>query len=78
VHEVSVWSFSTDSEKLVLLPQETQQTERPEVQDTPQEWHDKLLSQGTETRLGDALLNVIRREPDESLAGIILLTDGGK
>ncbi len=77
VHEVSVWSFSTDSEKLVLLPQETQQTERPEVQDTPQEWHDKLLSQGTETRLGDALLNVVRREPDESLAGIILLTDGG-
>ena len=47
VHEVSVWSFSTDSEKLVLLPQETQQTERPEVQDAPQEWHDKLLSQGT-------------------------------
>ena len=77
VHEVSVWSFSTDSEKLVLLPQETQQTERPEVQDAPQKWHDKLLSQGTETRLGDALLNVVRREPDESLAGIILLTDGG-
>ena len=42
-----------------------------------QEWNEKLLSQGTETRLGDALLNVMRREPDESLAGMILLTDGG-
>ena len=77
VHEVSVWSFSSDSEKLVLLPQETQPTERLATQDAPEEWHDKLLSQGTETRLGDALLNVMRREPDESLAGIILLTDGG-
>jgi hypothetical protein len=77
VHEVSVWNFSTDSEKLVLLPQETQPTGRPVTQDASQEWHDKLLSQGTETRLGDALLNVMRREPDESLAGIILLTDGG-
>jgi len=76
-HEVSVWSFSSDSEKLVVLPQETQPTGRPSTQDASGEWQEKLLSQGTETRLGDALLNVTRREPDESLAGIILLTDGG-
>ena len=77
VHEVSVWNFSSDSEKLALLPQETQPTGRPSTQDASEEWQEKLLSLGTETRLGDALLNVMRREPDESLAGIILLTDGG-
>jgi hypothetical protein len=77
VHEVSVWNFSSDSEKLVLLPPETQPTGRPAEQDASEEWQEKLLSQGTETRIGDALLNVMRREPDESLAGIILLTDGG-
>ena len=76
-HEVSVWNFSSDSEKLVVLPQETQPTGRTSTQDASEEWQEKLLSQGTETRLGDALLNVTRREPDESLAGIILLTDGG-
>ena len=76
-HEVSVWNFSSDSEKLVVLPQETQPTGRTSTQDASDEWQEKLLSQGTETRLGDALLNVTRREPDESLAGIILLTDGG-
>ncbi len=77
VHEVSVWNFSSDSEKLALLPQKTQPTGRPSTQDASEEWQEKLLSLGTETRLGDALLNVMRREPDESLAGIILLTDGG-
>ena len=76
-HEVSVWSFSTDSEKVVLLPQGKQPNENSAKPDDPPEWNEKLLSQGTETRLGDALLNVMRREPDESLAGMILLTDGG-
>ena len=72
-----MWSFSTDSEKVVLLPQEKQPNENSAKPDDPPEWNENLLSQGTETRLGDALLNVSAASPDESLAGIILLTDGG-
>ena len=71
-HEVSVWSFSTDSEKVVLLPQEKQPNENSVKPDDPPEWNEKLLSQGTETRLGDALPECHAREPDESLAGMIL------
>ena len=75
-HEVSVWSFSTNSQKIALLPQESPSLSG-NATDNAQDWQEKLLPQGSETRLGDALLNVLRGEPDESLSGIIVLTDGG-
>jgi len=75
-HEVSVWNFSTNSQKIALLPQESQSPQDNTTDDVPN-WQEKLLPQGSETRLGDALLNVLQGEPDESLSGIIVLTDGG-
>ena len=71
-HEVSVWSFSANSQKIAVLPQESQSLQ-DDTADDNQDWQEKLLPQGSETRLGDALLNVLRGEPDESLSGIIVL-----
>jgi len=43
----------------------------------PVDWQKQLLPAGTETRIGDTLRTVIRRERGGPIAGIIVLTDGG-
>lgn len=40
-------------------------------------WAEMLKPRGLETRLGEALLELVRQENGETLSGIVLLTDGG-
>jgi hypothetical protein len=41
-------------------------------------WSDALVPQGRETRLGDAIRQLVRRERDGPLAAIVIVTDGGQ
>jgi hypothetical protein len=86
-HEVSVWRFEADAERLVTLPQRgvTEPGEAgPEdgAADASGDgassagWRDRLRPAGYETRLGEALAAVLDREPRGLLAGIVVLTDG--
>src|SRR5262249_13888073 len=42
----------------------------------PIDWGELLRPRGVETRLGEALQTLVREEGDETLSGIVLLTDG--
>jgi len=41
------------------------------------DWRERLQPRGFETRIGEALVRVVDQEPPGTLAGVILLTDGG-
>ncbi len=49
----------------------------PAVPPKPIDWEEILRPKGIETRLGEALLTLIREEGDETLSGIVFVTDGG-
>ncbi len=71
-HEVSVWRFDADAEPLALLPRAAGEAAEP-----ASDWRAALVPQGSETRLGDAVARLFDREPAGTLAGVILLSDGG-
>jgi hypothetical protein len=80
-HEVSIWRFDADAERLVTLPIASPADASPPATggeaagaDTP--WREQLTPQGYETRLGEALLRVLDQEPPGVLAGIVVLSDG--
>ena len=86
-HEVSIWKFADRAEPLTVLPPLTAEQTTPaspaaaaapdESPGPAADWQAELPARGSETRLGDALLETLRREPAESLAGVIVLSDGG-
>ncbi len=67
-HDVSLWRFDADAEPLAMIPRESEPSD---------EWQAAVAARGAETRLGEAVLRVLDREPSASLAGIVVLTDGG-
>lgn len=67
-HEVSLWRFDADVEPVTTIPL---------ASDPSTEWHAALAARGAETRLGEAVLRILDREPAGSLAGIVVLSDGG-
>ena len=70
-HEVAVWRFDADAERLAVIP-------RGEAAPTlPAAVAEELAARGAETRLGEALAAVGDQEPAGVLAGVVLLTDGG-
>lgn len=84
-HEVALWRFDADAEPLTTLPGGAGQggaaATGPNEGDaaaatTDRDWHTALAPRGAETRIGEALTRLRDREP-ASLAGIVLLTDGG-
>ncbi len=83
-HEVSVWRFDADAESLAVLPTasaglaavESRSQTADDVPE-PEPWRDQLQPRGFETRIGEALVRVVDQEPAGTLAGVILLTDGG-
>jgi hypothetical protein len=83
-HEVSVWRFDADAESLVVLPTAASaaaaavtRTEPPAGISPPDAWRSQLQPRGFETRIGEAIVRVIDQEPAGTLAGVVLLTDGG-
>lgn len=77
-HEVSVWRFDADAERLVTLPPaEAESGGRDAGAEAGAAWSERLAPRGYETRLGEALARVVDQEPGGVLAGVIVLTDGG-
>ncbi len=83
-HEVAVWKFADRAEPLAVFPTRADDGDNTETMTLASgepaaaaDWQAALTPQGSETRLGDALLETLRREPAESLAGVVVLSDGG-
>ncbi len=55
---------------------EDRAADRASVADAPIDWNNTLVAGGTETRLGQALRQVIYDEAGQPLSGIVLITDG--
>jgi hypothetical protein len=92
-HDVAIYQFNNalDRDRMVTLnklpPQQKDaaapddQPPAPAEQKTPQtpaQWRKFLAPAGTETRLGEALQQLVHQERGEPLAGIVLISDGGQ
>lgn len=83
-HEVSIYTFDGGLEgPAVVLPQESAKPEsdaavanaRPDAQVN---WPELLTPRGIETRLGEALSELIGQVSGSTLSGIVVLSDGGQ
>lgn len=72
-HEVAVWRFEADAERIAALPRAGADGAEPRADGA---WRDRLRPEGYETRLGAALAAVLDQEPRGQLAAIVVLTDG--
>ena len=83
-HDVGVYSFDSKLHYIQNFPKRipvepgTGQpaAAEPAKLEKPFDWSAVLKPQGTETRLGEALLELIREVSGETLSGISVLTDG--
>ncbi len=80
-HEVSLWRFDADAEPVALLaPVSTNDAAQGHPLTMPRlekPWQDAVAPRGVETRLGEALARALEREPSGTLAGVVVVTDGG-
>lgn len=76
-HEVSLWRFDADAERLVTLPLAEAALVPAAAAESAPSWAAHLTPRGSETRLGEALARVVDQEPKGVLAAVIALTDGG-
>jgi len=73
-HEIETYSFDsklTSRGTISRLSEEKEAAERPDLN-----WKEWLTSSGQETRLGESLLQLIRETSGETLAGVVVFTDG--
>jgi hypothetical protein len=91
-HDVAVYQFNNSLErdrvkslgklKATADGDEAEGEAEPDEDEQPPEepvrWREELSPTGTETRLGEALLQLIESERNTPVAGIILFTDGGQ
>ena len=82
-HDVSVYHFDSQLQALVHLPKRQPLTTNPPVGSAkptsaspPPKWSELLTARGTETRLGEALTQLIRETSGETLAGVGVFSDG--
>jgi len=77
-HEVAVWRFDADAERIATLPLAGGTAPPPAdpAAEPAADWRGRLVPQGFETRLGEALGRVLDEETRDALAGVILLSDG--
>jgi len=87
-HEVSLWRFDADAQRLVTLPRgaaggapapaggDPAPGTDPATPPSPDDWREGLVPRGSETRVGEAVARVLEEEPATSLAGIIVISDG--
>ncbi len=76
-HEISLWRFDADAEPVALLSPRVSTTVDAPPTRSDKTWQEAVVPRGVETRLGEALARVLDREPSGTLAGIVVLTDGG-
>jgi hypothetical protein len=83
-HDVSIFQFNDDlltdrSLTLPKFPKEASSLPKGEgITEKPVDWSAFLKPGGTETRLGQALRQLIHNEQGAQLSGIVLISDGGQ
>uniref|UniRef100_A0A7C2NWR2 VWA domain-containing protein n=1 Tax=Schlesneria paludicola TaxID=360056 RepID=A0A7C2NWR2_9PLAN len=82
-HEVSLYTFDAALNGPIRVwphrpPDESSQAQATATSATADDWLQHLELQGTETRLGEALGELIRQTAGRTLSGIVVLTDGGQ
>ena len=70
-HEVDIWRFGAEVESVARLPVATVGA------DADAGWVERLGADGTETRLAEAVARPLVDGPSGTLAGIVVLSDGG-
>ena len=79
-HAVEVFTFDTAPTEVAALPRVRAEGDAP-ASDAPRaatpEWPEVLLPTGLETRLGESLVEALRRGRGPSLAGVVVVSDGG-
>ncbi len=77
-HDVAVYQFGEDlsRDRVVSLPKEP--SPQPSAAQSPIDWRKWLAPKGTETRLGQALRQLIHDERSSPVAGVVVFSDGGQ
>ena len=75
-HEVSVWRFDADAAPVLRLPSTAAGSGRAAAVEG--DWRSQLAPGGAETRLGEAVSEVVAGGAAGTLAGVIVLSDGGQ
>jgi hypothetical protein len=84
-HEVSIYTFDTAlaGPQHVFPPQTRDNTiernspPQSEADAVPLDWTETLRPRGTETRLGESLVELMRQAGGSTLSGIVIFSDGG-
>lgn len=77
-HEVSLFTFdSTLTGPHRVYPLKTEAAATSKTPETDTDWATVLQPRGLETRLGEALGELIRQSAGRTLSGIVVITDGG-
>jgi len=84
-HEVNIARFDQEVEAVMTLPKSDTRGQRTEVGEsngtqrmsaTNLDWSTLLQPRGTQTRLGQALVDQLRQYREAPLAGLVVITDG--
>ncbi len=81
VHDVVVYRFDRDKQRVQSLEKLPAKDAQPDKNAKPPaaiDWKAALAPNGAETRLGQALRDVIRDERGLPIAGLVLISDGGQ
>ncbi len=73
-HDLVVYRFDDSLARVLQQEHKTSAVSEP----VPENWAVELQAEGSATRLGDALHDLLQRERGQPLAGILLLSDGGQ
>lgn len=84
-HELSIYTFDRQlSEKHLVVPSRDPRSVLPGEQDSERpdplagfNWQSLLRPAGDETRLGEALVELINQEAGATLSGVVVISDGG-
>ena len=75
-HDVSVWRFDADSAPVLRRSAAGPGTDASAATDG--DWRMQLAPGGSETRLGEAVARAVEGGPAGTLAGVVVLSDGGQ
>jgi hypothetical protein len=75
-HDVVVFGFDRELRRLATLEKTT--AAPTDVARPTLDWEKLLTPTGTETRLGEALRQLVSNEQQNPLSGVVLVTDGGQ